>query len=373
MMQMRKKLILILIIIALLVVIVNVIKNKNIFIQNKNQIEMLSEKNFKETDSLLKTFSPKEQTKNLPGIIPKYEVLDSKTNLQYCNKKSGTVLISQEEGYDIVSYGDNNDFSYYKVKGKSCELIGSIKDIDFQVPSNEIYANDSIYGVFESLSDYNVHGLIRIDKEGITTLDTIDSRFTNPLNINGDVLTIENYRNIVIFNENNQIIAKQDNTSKNREILAVNKAGDSLLVLVKHDNKYYLEGYDSLELSSIEKGKPLLTYDLGDKFKVNDSTKFVTINDSDFAVFKTQNQTLIAQNDLSKIILLEKNYDIIDLFSKKALAKFDETYYILDFNTMQKEKIGNLKSVALKISKRNLYFVVLDDKNKEIYIKFTVK
>lgn len=370
---MRKKLILILIIIGLMVIIVNIVKNKNIFVKNTNQIEMLTEKDFKDTDTLLKNLSSQKTSDVLPGITPKYEVLDNKNLAQYCNKESGTVLISQEEGYDVISYGDNNDFSYYRIKGKSCALIGTIKNVNFQVSSNEIYANDSIYGTYESLTDYNMRGLLRIDKDGVTPLDTIDKRYTNPLNVDGNVLAVENYQSVVVFNNDNKIIAKQNNDNNNREVLAVNKAGDSLIMLVKKNNKFYLEGYNSLDLDNLDTIKPLVTYELNNEFKIGDKIDFTIKNDKDFAVFITSDQVLVVQNDLSKVILLGKNYDVIDLIAGNAIAKIDENYYILNFTKMEKEKIGDLKSVSLRLMTRNLYFGVLDSKNKEIYIRFTIK
>ncbi|MDF9867581.1 hypothetical protein OKW22_001156 [Bacilli bacterium PM5-3] len=370
---MRKKLLFLGLLIIIAILILTNERKKIVFVKNESEIKLYTDKDIERVDNLIVDLYEDKTKAPISGIEPKYATV-KKENTLYCNKDN-TYVVSQEKGYNVISQEEGNNYSYYKEKYGSCELIGKIENVNFTEKVSATYANNSIYTNFESLSDIEVSGMVRVTKDEIIPFDSLYTRYTNPIAFSNGVIMIKNNRSIVAFDKEDKEIFKQNNDSKDRRVIAINKIGKSFFMVVKVNKKYVLEGYDINNIENIEKSKPNLSYDVTDFFKKLsfETSELTTKQGQYFGGFTLDESTLIVSADFSKVFYLDNADTTLDINNGIAYLKKEELYYVVNLHNRKREHIGNIKALNFKLSGSDIFFTVLDNAGKEQYIKFSIR
>ncbi|MDL2211481.1 hypothetical protein LJB88_01225, partial [Erysipelotrichaceae bacterium OttesenSCG-928-M19] len=316
----------------------------------------------------------KDNNKVLSGIEAKYKFVEKK-DIQFCDKEENTALISKEKKFNIVSYQEGNNYYYYKARKNECELIGEIENVNFTENIESTYANDSIYTSFESLSDFEISGMVRVSKDEIHPFDSLSVRYSNPVAFSEGVIMLENHRNVIAFDKNNKKIFTQNNETNGRNVLALNLVDRSLFMIVEINGKYLLEAYDINNQTRIKKINPNLEYDVTNYFKNFDYeiNEITTQHSNYYGSFTFNGKTLVISDDFSKLFVFNNADTALGLDESYIYLKKDELYYVVDLSAKTREHIGNIKALGFKNIGDSLYFTVLDNDGTEVYIQFTIK
>ena len=369
---MRNKL---LVLILLLLVIVLLLQNnlgKKVFIKNSADIKLISAKDFKKEDNLIEGVSS-FRTGDVSAVVKKYSFVEA-ANAYYCGKANSSKVFS-DGGNDIILVQDNSDVYYYKEKNNQCTEIFKRSDFELVFDTNTVYANNSVYTDIESNVDFEETGMSRITKDDIHTFDNLNDKYTNPLVNGNEVIMLQNEQSVVVFNEDNNVVFKQNNDNNARRVIALNALGDSLFMIVKTNNTYVIEGYNLKDKSSIEQMKPLLKYDISSYYKnYNLATGTINIDkDKNFVSFSNGVNTIFISEDFSKVIAYAQSENLLAFVNNRAIMFNDGNYFVLDLNNYKREDIGKLRAFSLKTEGNNVFFGVIDNKQKESYLKFTIK
>ncbi|MDR3215280.1 MAG: hypothetical protein LBT75_03260 [Bacilli bacterium] len=368
---MRNKLLVIFFLLLICVFLVQNDLSKRVFINDTKKISLLTNKDFNNTNFLIDGVS-NFKSGNLSGLNKKYSFIEKKDTL-YCNKSNNAFLVNSID--NIVLYQDAHNIEYYQSQNDKCNLILKSDAFDVDLTNDTIYDNDSIYTYVESHTDFINTGISRINKEGIYTFDNLNDKYSNLIKHGNDVLMIKNMQSVVAFNDKNKVIFKQDNDNNARRVIALNSVGNSLFMIVKLNDHYVIEGYDINNTNAIRKMTPLIKYDISKYYKnYNIETSTIKNNhNKEYVSFTNDQNTLLIKNDFSKIIVLDNTENLLTFIDDKILIKHDQNYSLLSLGTMTKENIGIIRALGLKINDYQLYFSVIDEKNDEVYIKYTLK
>lgn len=370
---MRKKLILIIILLIFIIIFVSMENNKVVFVKNIKEIKTYSDGDIKKSSEVIDNLSNNKQDNQL-GILNKYLIV-GKEETQYCQKKDDTYLISNEKGFDVISYQNNSDFEYYKSTNSGCELFAKVKDVNFTTSTSETYANDSIYTNFDSLNNFELSGLVRITKDKEIPYDTIYKRYSNAIAFDKGVLLIENNQDLVAFDKDDKELFRQRNTNNTRNIYAINRVSRSLILIVEKDGQIYLEGYEMANVDSIKKAKPKIIYNITKYYQNTklSSTDFTTKKSNYYATFTSNDFTLIVEHNFAKIYALNNADTVLEMSGSTLTMKDDEMYYVVDLSKNIKEDLGRIQALAFRGIGKELYFTVLDKDSKEVTIRFTIR
>lgn len=366
---MRKKLILLLLLmLTIILTLVNMNKGGK-FIKDPSQIQIVTTKSFKESKDIIAN-NFKKDTKAISGVSSKFQYVDAK-EIKSCNKEGSATVISIENGYNIVAIENNNNYEYYKERGSAnCELIGKIQDVNFTENVVEAYANDAIYTSFESNSDFEISGMVKVKDDKVTPIDTLDKHYTNPIAFSGGVLMIQNNKNVMAFDSEDKVIWQQNNANNSRQVLAINVVKDSLFLIVKNNNQYNIEGYNIEDQESITKAKPQITYNVS-KYIGRVESEITTKRSDSYVSFTTNSNSLLVANDLSKIVVLEKYNTALGFNGYDFITKKDEGYYVFKIDNNTYESFGNIKALNFKFLGNTVIFEVLNNHGKSEYISFS--
>ncbi|WP_423364544.1 hypothetical protein [Mycoplasma sp. P36-A1] len=364
---MRKKLILlILLMLTIILTLLNMNKGGK-FIKDAASIQLITTKGFTKSDTLIKDSFAKDSAQ-ISSVLKKYEYVEASA-IKACDKNGTATIVSQETGFNVVAIENSNSFEYYKEKSNGCELIGKISDVKFTENIVEAYANDSIYTSFESNNNFEISGMVKVKDDEVTSIDTLDNRYTNPTAFSNGVLMIQNNKNVVAFDKDDKVIFQQNNSKSSRQILALNVIDNSLFLIIKDDNKVSIEGYNIEDKDSFISAKPAITYEIT-KYIGNVGSEITTKKSNSYASFTTNNNTIVVSKDLAKVIVLEKYNTTLGFNGSDIIVKKDENYYVFNLDNNTFEDFGKIKALNFKFSGNSIVFEVLNKDGKSEYIKF---
>lgn len=366
---MRKKMILIIILLFITIVALFIEMKNEVFVK-ESKVNIIVDDQIQTSQDLLYNLNVNNYNDNIPGVNNKFIKVE-KTDTHLCGLENAT-LISNEGKSNIIAVDRDNNFEYYKETNGVCDLIGKVENVNFVTNSIDAFANNSIYTSFDSINDFEMSGLIRVTNDEIIPFDTIEKRFSNPRSFSNGVLLIENNRNIRAFDDKNKVIFSQVNENTNRQILAINAIDNSLFVIVQKNNEIFIEGYNLKKTSQLKNKKPSISINITDKIDFMNSDIYVKRNEN-FASFSSGNSVIIVAKDFSSLFLLNNADTVVGIDLSSAVIKDEELFYILDLNNKLREDIGKIKALSFKANRKDIFFSVLDSKNNEQYIKFTIK
>ena len=366
---MRKKLILV--ILLFFTIILTLVNNsrRNVIVTNPERISIISDADFEENEDLiLNRFQ--EGSQELEDIVLKYEFVDG-SQLRACDIDATATLITRVNNYNVIVLEENGRYEYFRqFNNNTCELIGSIEDVNFTENIDEAYANNSIYTSFVSNSDFAISGMVRINNEEVTPFDTLDRHFINPVAFNDGVLMILNKRDIVAFDNNNELLFTQDNSANNRNVVSMSVVRNNIIAIVDIDDRYYIEAYNLDDIESIENAQSLVSLDITD-YMGRVGSEVSTIIGDNYTSFTTMDNTIVVSRDLSKVIVLNNFNTALGFSGDTFIARRNEGYYWFDLNSQTSAALGNVKVLNFRIVDRSIIFEILAIDGTRDYIKFT--
>lgn len=373
---MRKRLLLLVLLVLLTILILQMSSTDKVFISDIKNIKVLSDKDIKDSKDILVSNTMKSSDK-INNINDKYKNI-TKDALDYCQSDKYT-LVEKSNGFNLLlEYDINNTntiIKYYRERNDSCELLVETKDAKFTDNVVDVYFDNSVVTSIESNQDFEIMGMTRVSKDGLFSYDNLANKYTNPVVSNKGLIMIENMRNLVVFDNNNKIVIKQDNDNNTRRVLAANVNNRSLILLVKNSKQYFLEAYDLDNKDNIQKIKPLLKYEITKNMQdydvVRDKIR-ITKNNS-FLSFSYSSKSFIVANNFSKLYILEKAGFIMDYVSNNVIINQDELFYIVNLNSDTKENIGKIKIFNYKIVGNNINIGLFNDKDSQEFISYTLR
>ena len=366
---MRKKLILLLLLmLTIALTLVNMNNNRRI-VDDPERIQLFNMDNFEQVDNILKN-NFREDTIVLADVTQKYEEVDG-SQLRACDIDAIATLITRVNNYNVIVLEDEGKYEYFRqFNNNSCELIGSISDVNFTQNIDEAYANNSIYTSFVSNSDFSISGMVRIKDDTVIPFDTLDARYINPVAFNDGVLMILNKRDIVAFNNEDEIIFRQDNAGTNRQVISFSVVNNHLIAIVDIDDQYFLEAYALDNIENLEEGIPLVSFDItGNLGQVG--SEISTIIGDNYTSFTTIDNTIIVSSDLSKVIVLNNFNTALGFSGNYFIGRQNEGYYIFDLDRLRVEVMGNVRVLNFRIIDRSIIYQVLNTDGQILYIKFS--
>lgn len=372
---MRTKIILVLILMILAVSIISISKSRIVFVKNTADINVYTDKDFKASDNILISIQDSKIKNKIKDINEKYLVMPNNKDSQFCNKEN-TILISENNGIGIVMSETTEKIEVFKSSKNKCDLIADVDNSgDLLNIDNIVYANDSIYAMFDSKGSLELNGMIRLQGDKTTNMDSVYNRYKNAVSFDEGVLMIENNKNIVAFDDENKKIFEQNNEKNNRNIIALNVIDNNLFVIEKNNEEIKLEGYDLNKEENIVKSKPDIVYPLTDYVKnINfNSNRFNITNNNQYASFTFGNNTIVTNKKMSKLYLLNNIDKVVGFISDVAIVRNMDMYSALNFNNFEQEEIGKVRALSLKLIGNTLYFALLNSENNEVYLKYAIK
>ncbi|MDR1782509.1 MAG: hypothetical protein LBR40_05905 [Bacilli bacterium] len=369
---MRNKLLVILLLLLLSILLIQNDLGNKVFVKNITKIVTVNDKGFKKSDLLILGVNS-FKTGDVSGIVKKYSFSDAK-NANYCGLTNSS-KVYRSGNDDIILVQDGSNISYYKERDSKCNEIFKRNDFELIFDTNTVYANNSIYTSIESNTDFTHTGMSRVSKDDLVTYDNLNDQYTNPIVDGDNVIMIQNLQSVVSFNKNNKMKVLQNNDENVRRVIAINNLGKGLFMIVKTNNTYVIEGYNINDKNSITKIKPIIKYDVSAYFKnysLENSEINIYKNDS-FVVFNNGSSTIFIKPDFSKIITYANSESLVSLIDDKAILVNNGIYFVLDLTNNLREDIGNLRAFSVMSSNNDVYFGIIDNKQKEVYLKFTLK
>lgn len=370
---MRTKIILVLILMILAVTIITVSKSRVAFVNNNDEVNVYTNKDFKKSDNLLKNIQDVKIKDKIKDINGKYLIMPNNKDSQFC-KMENTVLVSVENNFNVVMVENKDNIDFYTSKGNNCDLVAKMNINGDTKIDNVVYANDSIYANLDSNNNLDLNGMMNLKGDKALSLDTVYKRYKNAVSFDEGVLMIENNKNIVALDEKNEPIFTQNNEKTKREILAINVVDNNLFVIEKNDGNVNLEGYNLNNIESIENADAKIVYPISSLVKNLDfkNQRFSIMNSIEYASFTFGNETLIVNKKMSKLFVLDDIDSVVSFVGDVAIVRNMDNYIALNLKNNESEDIGKLRALSLKIIGSTLYFAILDSESKEVYLKYVV-
>lgn len=370
--KVKRRLLFALVIIVIIFLLYSFEQKKIVFVKDIKETKVFVDKDIKKVSNII--HDPVEKIKKddvISTLVPKYEKVKGK-DADLCTKDGDSSIVSSKKNFNVVVVELGNSYEYFKENNGKCSSLGKIENVNFTDNIVETYANDSIYTNFDSLSNFELSGLIRVKKDGAVPYDTVSKRYSNPTAIEKGVLLIENNRSVIAFDKEDKQMYSQNNDSSNRNVLSINLVNNSLFMIVRINKHIMLEGYEISDEKSISKAKPKLSYDVTKLFNNFDS-EIVTKSGPNFGSFTSGGSTLVVKSDFSNVFSLKSADTSLAIVEDMLYLKDEEEYYVIDLANKEFEKIGSAQALNFKAEDKEIYFTILNSKGKEVYIRYKTR